>query len=63
MLPLLLYADVVGTPLSIDELAMAFQAVSTLDDKYAKELQLRYGGRVAIGEILPRKDFPSPGYL
>lgn len=59
----LLFADVVGAPLVFDQLATAFRAVSSLGDSYAKELQQRYGGRVAIGEILPPKESPSPGYL
>ncbi len=43
--------------------ATALQAVSTLGDSYAKELQQRYGGRVANGEALPPREAPMAGYL
>ena len=59
----LLFADVVGSPWEIGQLTTAFQAVSSLGDSYAKDLQQRYGGRVAIGEALPPKESPSLGYL
>ena len=58
-----LSADVSGTSLVFDQLATAFRAVSSLGDNYAKELQERYGGRVAIGEALPPKEAPASGYL
>jgi hypothetical protein len=59
----LLVADVEGSPLGIEQLTTAFQAISALGDDYAKELQQKYGGRVALGEALPPKHSPNPGYL
>ncbi len=60
---ILLFSDVAGSTLEIDQLATALQAVSTLGDSYAKELQQRYGGRVANGEALPPREAPMAGYL
>ena len=60
---ILLFADVAASTLGVDQLATALQAVSTLGDSYAKELQQRYGGRVANGEALPPREAPMAGYL
>jgi hypothetical protein len=56
-------AEVVGAPLEEEQLQTAFSAVATLADDYAKQLQERYGGRVALGRALPPKQVPLGGYL
>jgi hypothetical protein len=58
-----LAADVVGSPLVTEQLATAFRAVVSLGDDYAKKLQERFGGRVALGQALPPRQVPTGGYL
>jgi hypothetical protein len=59
----ILSADVVGSSLTADQLGTAFRAVAFFGDQYAKQLQERYGGRVALGQALPPKQTTSGGYL
>jgi hypothetical protein len=56
-------AEVLGSPLVAEQLEMAFRVVAFFGDQYAKELQDRYGGRIALGQALPPKQVPTGGYL
>lgn len=60
---IVLVAEVLGSPLAAEQLEMAFRVVTLFGDQYAKRLQERYGGRVALGQALPPKQAPTGGYL
>ena len=55
-------SDVVGNPLSADQLRMAFVAVADLVEQQAKQLQQRYGGSISTGPPLPVKQSHPIGF-
>jgi hypothetical protein len=58
-----LFSDVVGSPLAEAQLAAAIQSVVDRADEYGPQLQEKYGGRTAFGVALPPRQAPIGGYL
>ena len=55
-------SEVVGNPLSQEQLRMAFVMVAGLVGQQAKVLQQRYGGNISTGPPLPVKQSHPIGF-
>lgn len=58
-----LFSDVVGSPLAEVQLTAAIESVISRADEYGPQLQQKYGGRTAFGAALPPRQPPIGGYL
>jgi hypothetical protein len=56
-------AELVAEPAPKEQLAVVFHLVATAAEKWAHELQARYGGRTRFGRALPPRTGLFAGYL